>query len=161
MRTVGQLTIALPTDCEIEMRRTFEAPRALVWQAWTRPEYVSRWLGAFGSWTMAVCEIDLRVGGGFRFVWKHENGQAMGMHGVYREIDAPERIVSTEVFDDPWYEGEGLVTLHLSEANGRTTLVEIVCYQSKQVRDAVLATPMEQGVAASFDQLEALLPTWA
>lgn len=156
MKRVGKLEITLPSDREIAMTRAFHAPRELVFEAWTTPELVRRWLGAFGDWTMPVCEIDLRVGGTYRYLWTNGSMQ-MGLGGEFREIAAPERIVATEKYDDAWYEGDAMVTVTFTEEDGRTTLVEIVKYASKEVRDAVLQSPMETGVAASFDRLEELL----
>jgi uncharacterized protein YndB with AHSA1/START domain len=156
MKTVGKLEITLPSDREIAMTRSFNAPRQMVFDAWTKPELVRRWLGAFAGWTMPGCEIDLRVGGTYRYLWS-KDGQDMGMGGVFREIVVPERIVSTEKFDDPWYEGEAVGTVTFTEKDGRTTLVQTVEYASKAVRDAVLQSPMETGVAASYDKLEEIL----
>jgi uncharacterized protein YndB with AHSA1/START domain len=157
MKTVGSLTITTPSDREIAMIRVFDAPRRLVYDAYTKPELLKRWLGVFGGWTLDVCEIDLRVGGAYRYVWRNSNGTEMGMGGVYREIVAHERIVATEKFDDPWYEGEAVGTSTFVERAGKTTLSMAVLYASKEVRDAVLKSPMEQGVAASFDKLGELL----
>lgn len=151
------LKITLPSDREIVMTRVFAAPRRLVFEAHTRPELLARWLGVHGSWSLAVCEIDLRVGGRFRYEWRNADGREMGMGGVYREIVVPERIVSTEEFDDPWFEGTAVGTLTLVEHAGRTTLTSSVLYDSREIRDAVLRTPMEQGVAAGYDTLERLL----
>lgn len=156
MKRAGKLEITLPSDREIAMTRAFNAPRELVFEAWTTPELVRRWLGAFADWTMPVCEIDLRVGGTYRYLWSNGSMQ-MGLSGEFREIAAPERIVATEKYDDPWYEGDAIATVTFTEEDGRTTLVEIVKYASKEVRDAVLQSPMETGVAASFDRLEELL----
>ncbi len=160
MRKTGALQITTPSDREIVMTRTFDAPRRLVWDAYTKPELLTQWLGVFGGWTFAVCEIDLRVGGRYRWVWQNPDGYRMGMGGVYQEIDKPERIVCTEKFDDPWYEGEGLDTVEFTEENGRTTLTTTVLYDSKAARDSVLASPMEQGVAAGYDKLQELLESW-
>ena len=107
---------------------------------------------------MPVCEIDLRVGGKYRYVWRHDrDGTEMGMGGVYREIRAPERLVSTERFDEAWYPGEGLGTLVLDERGGSTTLTHTMLYESREARDAALKSGMEQGVAASYDRLDDLL----
>lgn len=158
MRKVGKLEITLPSDREIAMTREFNAPRAMVFDAWTTPELVRRWLGAFAGWTMPVCDIDLRVGGTYRYLWRNSDTEMeMGMGGVYREIVVPERIVATEKYDDAWYEGDAVVAVTFTEDGGRTTLVETVTYASKEVRDAVLQSPMETGVAASFDRLEEIL----
>ncbi len=107
---------------------------------------------------MPVCEIDLKVGGKYRYVWRQDSdGSEMGMGGVYREIVPQERIVCTEVFDKAWYPGEAVDTLVLSEQGGRTTITQTVLYESRQARDGVLKTPMEKGVAMSYDRLEGLL----
>jgi uncharacterized protein YndB with AHSA1/START domain len=144
----------------LAMTRVFNAPRRLVFDALTKPELVRRWLLGPDGWSMPVCEIDLRVGGGYRYLWRHDDGREMGIHGVYREIVRPERLVHTEAFDDPWYPGEGLDTQVLTEARGKTTLTSTVRYESKEIRDAVLKSPMETGVARSYDRLEEILATW-
>ena len=151
------LKVTTPSDREISMIRAFNAPRNLVFDAWTKPELLERWLGVRAGWSLAVCEIDLKVGGKYRWVWRHKDGKEMGMGGVYREIKRPEKIVSTEKFDDPWYEGEAIVTLTLTEQNGKTTITESILYDSKEIRDAVLKSPMESGVAESFNLLADLL----
>jgi uncharacterized protein YndB with AHSA1/START domain len=131
----------------------------LVYEAWTRPELLKRWLGVFGGWTLDVCQIDLKVGGSYRYVWRGPDGAEMGMRGVYREIVPAERIVCTEVFDQPWYAGEAVDTVVFVEQDGKTTATTTVCYASKAVRDAVLKSPMEHGVAAGYDKLDELLPS--
>jgi uncharacterized protein YndB with AHSA1/START domain len=161
MKHVGKLTITTPSDREIAMIRRFQAPRDLVWEAYTRPEHLTRWLGVHNGWTFPVCEMDLRVGGAYRWVWRAPNGSEMGMGGVYREIVPGVRIVATERFDNPWYDGDALDTTEFEERAGETTLTMTVLYSSKAVRDAVLQSPMESGVAAGFDNLEALLPALA
>ncbi|HYU14658.1 MAG TPA: SRPBCC family protein [Candidatus Acidoferrum sp.] len=161
MKGRGNLTITTPSDREIAMTRVFEAPRELVYQAYTRPELVKRWLGVFGGWSLAVCEIDLRVGGSYRHVWRGPDGREMGMRGVYREIVPAERIVATETFDQPWYEGEAVGTVIFVEQRGKTTLTTTVLYASRDVRDGVLRSPMEEGVAAGYDKLAELLPSLA
>ena len=153
MMKTGSLQITTPTDREIAMTRVFDAPRKLVYDAYTKPELLKRWLGVFGGWSLAVCEIDLKVGGGYRYVWRGPDGAEMGMRGIYREIVPAERIVSTESFDDPWYEGEAVGTVVFVEQGGTTTLTTTLLYASKEVRDAVLKSPMEQGVTASYDKL--------
>jgi uncharacterized protein YndB with AHSA1/START domain len=153
----GMLQITTPSERELAMTRAFDAPRRLVFDAWTKPELLKRWLGVFGGWTLAVCEVDLRVGGKSRFVWRRTDGTEMGMSGVYREIVPPERLVSTESFDDPWYEGEAVGTTVFVEEDGRTTVISTVRYASREVRDGVLRSPMESGVAKSYDKLAELL----
>ena len=157
VKNVGKLEVTTPSEREIAMIRVFDAPRSLVFDAWTRPELLKRWLGVRGGWTFAVCEVDLKVGGTYRFVWRGPDGKDMGMGGVYREIVPPERLVATETFDDPWYPGEALDTTVLVEQGGKTTVTTTVLYASQEVRDAVLKSPMERGVAESYDKLAELL----
>jgi uncharacterized protein YndB with AHSA1/START domain len=157
MSNSGTLTLTTPTDQEIVMTRVFNAPRKLVFEAMTKPELVKKWLLGPPGWTMPVCEIDLRVGGTYRYVWRNADGSEMGMGGVYREIVRPERIVATEKFDEAWYPGEAVDTSVLVEQGGRTTLTTTVRYESREIRDAVLKSPMESGVAASYDRLADLV----
>ena len=151
-----RLQVTTPGDREIAMTRTFDAPRRMVWDACTKPELIRRWLLGPEGWTMPVCEVDLRVGGSYRFVWR-KGDQEMGMGGVYREIAAPGRLVNTEKFDQPWYEGEAVATLVLAERGGKTTITTTVVYASRDVRDGVLKSGMESGVATSYDRLAGIL----
>lgn len=153
----GELTLAAHGDREIVMTRTFAAPRALVFRALTEPTLVQQWLLGPPGWTMPVCTIDLRVGGAYRYVWRHADGREMGMGGIYREIAAPRRLVHTEAFDAAWYPGEGLITTELAEAKGITTMTATLQYVSRAARDGVLASPMEGGVAESYRRLAAVL----
>ena len=157
MSSAGTLKVTTPSEREIAMTRVFDAPRNLVFEAYTKPELVKRWLGVHAGWSWAVCEIDLRVGGAYRFVWRGPEGAEMGMRGVYREVVSPERIVATEAFDQSWYPGQAVSTVALVEQGGRTTLTLTVRYESREARDAVLKSPMEEGVAAGFDKLADLL----
>jgi uncharacterized protein YndB with AHSA1/START domain len=147
---VGETTVTTPSDREIVMTRVFDAPRSLVFDAYTKPEHLPHWFGPRG-WTLPVCEVDLRPGGAWRFVLRGPDGTDMGMSGVYREIAPPERLVSTESFDD--YPGESLNTLVLTEEDGKTTVTTTVLYASKDVRDAVLATGMTRGANETYDRL--------
>src|SRR6266404_6163574 len=116
-----KLQITTPSDLEIAMTRVFDAPRRLVFHAFTKPELVKKWLLGPPGWTMPICEIDLRVGGQYRYVWRREsNGKEMGMGGAYREIVPQERLVCTELFDEAWYAGESVITTTLVEQGGRT-----------------------------------------
>lgn len=153
------LKVTTPSDRTIAMTRVFDAPRDLVFDAMTKPDLLKRWLSGPPGWSMVVCEVDLKVGGAYRYVWRGPNGAEMGMGGVHREIVSPERIVCTQLFDEDWTGGEAVGTLVLTERDGKTTLTNTVLYASREVRDAVLKTPMEQGVAAGYDQLEELLAT--
>jgi len=157
---IGLLEITTPSDREIAMTRVFNAPARLVFDAWTRPELIKRWLGVRAGWTMAVCEVDLRVGGAYRFVWRGPD-MTMGMGGLYREVVPPTRLVSTEKFDEAWYEGEAVDTMVLVERDGKTTVTTTVRYVSREVRDAVIKSGMASGVAEGYDKLAELLPSLA
>ncbi|PYO69504.1 MAG: ATPase [Gemmatimonadetes bacterium] len=155
---MGTLKLTTPGDREIVMTRVFDAPRRLVFDAHTKPELVRQWLLGPPGWSMPVCEMDVRVGGKYRWVWrKDSDGTDMGMGGVYREIVAPERLVATERFDQAWYPGEALNTLVLVEKEGRTTLTQTTRYESRAARDAVIESGMEKGVKASYDRLDDVL----
>ena len=127
MKNTGTLKVSLPTEREVVMTRVFDAPRRLVFDALTKPELLKRWFGPRG-WSLVVCEADLKVGGAWRWVLRGPDGRDMGMRGVYQEIMPPERLVSTESFDD--YPGESLNTLILSEEDGKTTFTIMVRYAS-------------------------------
>jgi uncharacterized protein YndB with AHSA1/START domain len=157
----GKLIVTTPSDGEIAMTRVFDAPRKLVFDAWTKPELVRRWLLGPPGWTMPVCEIDLRVGGAYRFEWLGQDGTRMGMGGVYREIVIPERIVNTQLFDVDWTGGETVGTLLFTEQGGKTTLTNSVLYSSREARDAALRTRMAEGVEAGYARLDEILPTIA
>jgi uncharacterized protein YndB with AHSA1/START domain len=158
MKSMGSLKLTTRGDREIVMTRVFNAPRRLVFDALTKPELVKQWLLGPPGWSMPVCEIDLRVGGNYRYVWRQDSdGSEMGMGGVYREILAPERVVATEKFDEAWYPGEALGTTVLAEHGRKTTLTQTMLYQSREARDAVLKSGMEKGVAASYDRLAEML----
>jgi uncharacterized protein YndB with AHSA1/START domain/DNA-binding transcriptional ArsR family regulator len=147
----GTTTLTMPSDREIVLTRTFDAPRRLVFDAYTDPEHVPHWLLGPDGWTMPVCEIDLRPGGKWHFVWRNTDGAEMEMRGVYREIVPPERLVNTESWGDDW--PETLNTLTLSEKDGRTTIAQSVVYPSKEARDRALGTGMKDGASMSFDRL--------
>jgi uncharacterized protein YndB with AHSA1/START domain len=157
MMTTADLTVTTPSEREILMTRLFNAPRDLVFEAMNRPELLKRWLNGPPGWSLEICEVDLRVGGAFRHVWRGPEGAEMGMGGVYREIIRPERIVRTELFDQDWTGGEALATLVLSERAGKTELAVTVLYSSAEARDGALKSGMKEGVAASYQQLDAVL----
>ena len=156
MKNTETLQVTTPSDQEVRLTRLFDAPRPLVFDAFTKPELLKRWLFGPDGWSLAVCEIDLRVGGQYRYVWKHlTNGNEMGMSGVIREIVVPERLVSTEKFDEAWYPGEGAVgTVVLTEQGKQTLLTQTIRYGNKEARDAALKTGMKDGMGASYDRLE-------
>ena len=153
----NSLKITAQGEREIRMTRMFDAPREMVFDAWTKPELLKRWLGARAGWEMAIAEIDLKVGGRYRWVWRHKDRGEMGMGGVYREIARPSLLVFTERFDDPWYPGEGLNTLELTEERGKTTMITTTLYESREARDGVMQGPAGSGVAESYDKLEEML----
>ena len=158
MKDTNTLQLTARGEREIVMTRVFDAPRRLVFDAHTRPELVKRWLLGPPGWSMPVCEIDLKVGGKYRYVWRRDSdGKEMAMGGIFREIVPPERIVNTEAFDDPWYQGEALITTVLIEQGGRTTLTQTMLFASQEARDGVLKSGMERGVAISFDRLDNIL----
>lgn len=150
--------VAAHGDREIKGTREFDAPRAMVWDAFTKPELLKRWLSGPDGWAMTVCEVDLRVGGAYRYVWVMESQmQVMGMGGSFLEIAKPKRLVSTEKFEQSWYPGGMVGTLELEEKAGKTVIHQTFRYESREARDAVLKTPMESGMAASYRNLDTLL----
>jgi uncharacterized protein YndB with AHSA1/START domain len=151
----GSATVTLPSDLEIMITRTFDAPAALVFDAWTTPEMVRRWWG-WDSSSLVVCDIDLRPGGAWRYVTREADGRELGWHGTYHEIDPPHRLVSTEVFEG-YPEGEATDTLTLSERDGTTTLTVVVLHSSRANRDGHVGSGMERGMQHSLDRFEDLV----
>ena len=152
--------MSTPSDCEIQVTRDFDAPRAMVFDAFTRPELIRRWMLGPPGWTMPVCEIDLRVGGAYRYVWRSEkDGSQMAMGGVFREVIPFERLVATERFEDAWYPGEALDTTVFAETRGITRITITVLYESQEARDTARRSGMEYGMAAGYERLETLLST--
>ncbi len=150
--------VTTPSDSEIRMTRLFAAPRALVFEAMSKPEHVKQWWGRLGEgYSVPVCEIDLRVGGRWRFVNRHPKGEA-AFHGEYQEIQPPGRIVFTEIFED-FPDSVSVVTCVLTEESGKTRMTVTVDYGSKEVRDIVMSTGMARGAGISYDRLEDLLAT--
>lgn len=156
MTKPGPVAITLPSDREIVITRAVNAPRALVFDCYTQPALVRRWLLGPPGWSMPVCEIDLRVGGRLRYVWKNADGREMGLSGTYREIDAPQRLVQTELFDDDWTQGETIATLVLTEQDGVTTSANTVLYASKEAREGALKSGMTDGMEAGYRRLDEL-----
>ncbi|MGH9243601.1 MAG: SRPBCC family protein [Acidimicrobiales bacterium] len=156
----GSAVISLPSDTEYLITRVFDAPAELVFKAYTTPDLVKRWWG-FETSEWLVCDIDLREGGGWRYVTR-EGDTEVGFHGEYREIARPHRLVFTETFEgvpeeDPNHDAYVLVTMTLDEVDGVTTMTQLVQHPSQEVRDAILATGMESGMQVSFDRLEDLV----
>ena len=154
----GTAAITTPSDTEILITRQFDAPAALIFKALTTPELVKRWWG-YETSEWLVCEVDLRVGGQWRFVARDE-GVEVGVHGTYLEIDAPHRLVAPEIYEgapEPAPGEEAVNTLTLDEVDGVTTLSLLCRYPSIEVRDMVLASGMESGLQVSYDRLEDLV----
>ena len=153
------LTVSLPSDLEIRLTRTFDAPRELVWEAMTKPEHMVRWFGPRGS-TVTLCEKDFRPGGAWRFVLRGPDGHEAPFKGVYREIVPPERVVQTFIYDvDVIRDFESVETLTLTEHGDKTTLAVTVRHQTEEARDGHLHSGMEVGAGQSYDRLEELLKT--
>ena len=155
----GVTTYSTPTDLELVVTRVVDAPRRAVFEAWTEPRHVPRWLLGPEGWTMPVCEIDLRPGGAWHFVWSKSDGAEMAMSGSYLEIVPPERLVSTERWGPEW--PETVNTMALAESAGKTTITLTVRYPTKAARDAAVATGMKDGMEATFARLDKLLVTLA
>lgn len=150
----GSAEVTLPSDTEIKIVREFDAPAGLVFDVWTTPDHVRNWWG-WETDQMRVCEIDLRVGGGYRFV-AGDDEREVAFRGVYQQIERPRRLVATEVYE-PYPESESLNTLTLEETDGVTTMTILVAHRSKEARDATVASGMESGLQHSLDRVDRLL----
>jgi uncharacterized protein YndB with AHSA1/START domain len=155
--------VALPSDREVQVTRSFAAPRALVYRAYTEPKLMQRWLLGPPGWTMPVCEMDVRVGGRYRWRWRNnEDSSEFGFSGEFREVEAGARLVHSEHFDpgttgDASMAGEALVTVTFSERDGITTVISLMKYASKEARDGALASGMTDGMEQSYQLLDGLL----
>jgi uncharacterized protein YndB with AHSA1/START domain len=148
--------VTTPSDQEIRMTRLFNAPRHFVFEAMTKPEHVKQWWGRLGEgYSVPVCEIDLRVGGAWRFVNRHPKGE-MAFYGEYREIAPPNRLVFTEIFEQ-FPDSVSVVTAEFADEGGKTRMTATVRYPSLEVRDMVLASGMSHGAGISYDRLEDLV----
>ncbi|HUF08044.1 MAG TPA: SRPBCC family protein [Rhodothermales bacterium] len=152
---IGKTVFTTPSDNEIVAIREVNAPRDLVWDHWTSPEHVPNWMTGPEGWTMPVCEIDLRPGGAWHFVWRRSDGNEMGMVGEYKEIAPPGRLVNTENWGGDW--PETINTLVLTEKDGKTTMTCKVAYPSKEAREAATQTGMLEGWSQSYDRLDEYL----
>ena len=153
-KTVGKLHLDVTGDREIRMTREFDAPRQMLWDCHTKPDLVRKWMLGPPGWTMPVCDIDLRVGGRYRYVWA-KDGAEMGMGGVFREVDAPANLASREIFDEDWTGGETITTQAFEEtAKDKTLLTTTIVYGSREGRDRALATPMMDGMEAGYSRLD-------
>jgi uncharacterized protein YndB with AHSA1/START domain len=144
-----------PNDLEIVVTRVVAAPRRAVFEAFTVPDRIRQWLLGPPGWTMPVCELDLRVGGAWRYTWRKDDGAEMTLSGTVKEVRPPERMVTTERWGPEW--PETLNTLSLAESGGKTTITMTIRYPSKQARDAALATGMKAGMDMSFGRLDEVL----
>lgn len=154
--------VTLPSDTEVRVARTFEAPADLVWRAYTEPALMQRWLLGPPGWSMPVCEMDLRVGGRFRWRWRNnEDGKEFGFTGAFKEIEPPKKIVHSEFYDPGdigGSMGEGmLVTVTFDEQAGQTTMTTTIAFTSKEDRDLALSTGMTDGMEMSYRLLDSLL----
>lgn len=150
----GSAEVTLPSDTEIMITREFDAPAELLFEVWTNPEHVRNWWG-WETDQMRVCEIDLRVGGTYRFV-AGDGDREVAFRGVYEEIDRPRRLVSTEVYE-PFPDSESVNTLTFDEEDGVTTMTILVRHQSKEARDATIASGMETGLQHSLDRVDRIV----
>jgi uncharacterized protein YndB with AHSA1/START domain len=151
----GITTYATPSDREVVITRVVSAPRRVVFEAFTNPRHVPNWQIGPDGWTMPVCEIDLRPGGTWRYVYRKNDGSEMPMQGSYREVVPPERLVSTESWGPEW--PETVNTMVLTESGGLTTITITIQYPSKEARDAALKTGMKTGMDQSFARLDSML----
>ncbi|HEX7086004.1 MAG TPA: SRPBCC family protein [Vicinamibacterales bacterium] len=156
--------VTLPSDREVQVTRSFKAPRALVYRAHTEPDLMRRWMLGPPGWSMTVCEMDVRVGGKYRWRWRNEqDGNEFGFFGEFREVQPPERIVHAEYYDPGTLGGPmpsdrpALVTATFTEEDGVTTLTSIIDFGSKEGRDAALSTGMTDGMEQSYQLLEKLI----
>jgi uncharacterized protein YndB with AHSA1/START domain len=162
LSTLSKAEVSLPSDREVRVSRQFNASRELVYRAYTTPALVKRWLLGPPGWTMPVCEMDVRVGGKFRWRWRSdEDGKEFGFHGEFREVFAPAKIVHTEFYDPGDVGGDmgggSVITVELMENNGVTTLVTTMDFGSKEARDAAMSTGMTDGMESSYQLLDGLL----
>jgi uncharacterized protein YndB with AHSA1/START domain len=155
MSSTHSMKLSTPSDRELVVTRIFDAPRKFVFDAWTNPKYIPQWLLGPEGWTMPVCEVDLREGGAWHFVWRKSDGAEMEMRGTYREIRPPERLVSIESWGGAW--PETVNTLVLTEENGQTTATMTILYPSKEAREAATQTGMTKGMEMTFDRLDQFL----
>ena len=156
-RNPGTLQLTTPTDREITFRRVFAAPRRRVFDAFTQPDLLRQWFFGAPGGSLAVCEVALKAGDSFRYVWRSPQGFEMGMSGQCLEFVKPAKIVATEKWDQPWYPGDAVGTITFDEQGGVTTLTQTIRYESQVARDAVLKTQVEDGVALGYDRLAKLL----
>lgn len=159
--TAETLTFTPTGERDIVMRRVFDAPRSVVFDCHVTPDLLKRWLTGPEGWWMEVCEVDLRVGGAYRWSWRNAEGATVGIRGIHHDVAVPERIGNTQRFDHDPTGGEAIGTLVLAEKDGRTILTNTVTYPTREARDAAVACGMEKGVTANYNNLAALLVSLA
>ena len=161
--TIEKAQVTLPSDCEVHVARSFKAPKALVYRAYTEPQLVRRWMLGPPGWTMPVCEMDVRVGGNYRWRWRSDdNASEFGFSGTFREVHPASRVVHTEAYDPgtlgDGYPGEpAIVTVTFTEEGGVTTVTTLIDFRTKETRDAAMATGMTDGMEQSYQLLDGLL----
>jgi uncharacterized protein YndB with AHSA1/START domain len=158
---IEKAEVSLPSDREVKVVRSFKAPRALVYQAYTEPKFMKRWLTAMPGWSMPVCEMDVRVGGAYRWRWRSDDGAEFGFTGVFRDVEPAARLAHTQVYDPGDMGGdmgdESLITVEFSEKEGVTTVTTLMDFGSKEARDAAVATGMTDGMEMSYARLDDML----
>lgn len=154
MAATRKLTLATEGERTLVIERSFNAPREMVFDAYTIPALVRRWLLGPPGWTMPVCEIDLRVGGKFRYVWANADGREMGMGGTFTEVVRPEKLANREIFDEDWTGGETLGTMVLTERDGVTHMRHAVVYSSAEAMKGAMQTGMTEGLEAGYQRLD-------
>jgi uncharacterized protein YndB with AHSA1/START domain len=161
--TMEKAQVTLPSDREVKVTRSFKAARPLVYRAYTEPALVQRWLLGPPGWSMPVCEMDVRVGGRYRWRWRSDaDGSEFGFAGTFREVQPPSRLVHTEAYDpgtvgDAHPQSEALVTVTLTEEGGLTTVTTLIGFESKEARDAAVKTGMTDGMEQSYRLLDGLI----
>jgi uncharacterized protein YndB with AHSA1/START domain len=162
MPTFDKAQVDLPSDHEVKVTRTFKAGRELVYKAFTTPSLLQRWLLGPPGWTMSVCEMDVRVGGQYRWRWRNEqDGKEFGFHGTFREVDPPRKLVHTQSYDPGTVGGdmgnESLITVELIEGGGLTTMTSLMDFGTRKARDAAMSTGMTDGMEMSYQLLDKVL----
>jgi uncharacterized protein YndB with AHSA1/START domain len=161
--TIDKAQVTLPSEREVKVVRSFRAPRALVYRAYTEPELARRWMLGPPGWSMPVCEMDVRVGGRYRWRWRNDqDGSEFGFAGTFREVQPSTRLVHTEAYDPGTVGGgypgnDAIVTITFAEEAGLTTVVSLIDFGSKETRDAAMATGMTDGMEQSYQLLDGLL----
>ena len=156
------LEVTLPSDREVRVVRTFNAPRALVWDAHTKPELIQKWMGGLPGWTMTVCEMDVRVGGKYRWRWRGDtDNKEFGFHGVFSEVNAPAKLAHSQYYDPGDFGGDmgdgTLIAVAFVEDEGFTTVTTVMDFKTPQARDAAVFTGMTDGMEHSYQQLDQLI----